>query len=560
MSDAADSLLVALALMLAATASVGLGSLLIALLERAAPVSLSTRFWLGLVAALAILEPLHLVLPMANVARATLALAAGAGLVLQRGQLLTLLRALRWFEAAGLAAGLCAVSLFALGPGPEGDASLYHYPAVRWAASYPVVPGVGNLNPFLGYSHGNFLLLAVLDAGPFAHRSHHLLNPLLVLVTGARCAREALGLFAPRVSSAAVMATAALAVVLGGVASQWFVSPSASVGEPMIVIIVVLETLALMQARADARAWVVALLAVGAVVLKLSAAAVAATAFLFALWSIRRWSPRARLGAAITALVAGVGWLWGGAVRTGYLLYPTVALALPVDWRMDPAVPTSVIRYIAAYTRHTLHRLMPGQDDGAWLGPWLERAALDNELLVPTLLWLLCVGVALRWRQTRGRLWWLTPTALGLVAWVVISPDPQYLGAVLVLHTGLALGLLLDQARPAVAAPLAIALLITLWGVSPSGLPRVKPGGLVPAPSPVTRVHQVSGGPMREPSDLYCADGPLPCASLIEPGLRYRVAGDVAAGFAVRTPDGALPPGFRARWVIDRDFLIGAPR
>ncbi len=560
MSDVADSLLVAFAILSCATVSVGLGSLLVALLEPAALVPISTRFWLGLVAAFALLEPLHLLLPVAGVARLLLLLSASAGLLLQWRPLLELIRAWRWFEGLALGLAWLAISRLALGAGPEGDSALYHYPSVRWAASYPVLPGVGNLNPFLGYSHGNFLLLAALETGPFEHRSHHLLNPLLVLVTGARCAREALGLFAARVSSSAVMGAVASTVVLASVASGWFVSPSASSGEPMFVIVLMLETVLLFQHHPRARAWVVALLAVGAVVFKLSAAALAGVVFVFALSSLRTWPRRAQLGATLTALLAGVAWLWGGVVRTGYVLYPSVALALPVDWRTDPAVPTSVTRYISAYTKRTMHRLLLGEDDGAWFGPWLERAALENDLLLPTIVWLLCVLVAMSRAQTRARLWWLVPTTMGLLAWLLISPDAQYLGAVLVLHTGLALGVLLHEQPPRVAAPLALLVLVGFVVVSPSGEPRLKSGGLVPAPVYLTNVREIPGGPMREPADLNCGDVPLPCAGRIEPSLRYRVEGQLGAGFAVRAPDGTLPEGLRSRWIIDRDFLLGQRR
>ena len=71
-----------------------------------------------------------------------------------------------------------------------------------------------------------------------------------------------------------------------------------------------------------------------------------------------------------------------------------------------------------------------------------------------------------------------------------------------------------------------------------------------------TRIKSLIAGT----SDMNCGDGPLPCAGRIEPFLRYRVEGEVAAGFAIRTPDGTLSEGFRSRWIIDRDFLLGVRR
>lgn len=549
-----DALLVALGLLTAGVLGVGLGSLLVALVDSKAQVPLSTRFFLGVVAAFAILEPLHLLLPVAGIARLITAAAAVFGLWRQRSELCALVGGLQWWERASLVAGLATISALALGPGAEGDAALYHYPAVRWAASYAIVPGVGNLNPFLGYSHGNFLLAALLEAGPFLHRSHHLLNPLLVLVTGSRCLREAIRLFAPTISLPAVVGTVALLPVINALGSMWLISPSSNMGESMFVIVLVFELLALLRRTGQSHGWVVALLAIGAVVFKLSAALVAAAAFVLAL---RRMRLQAIFRSGVVGLLAGLGWLAGGAVRSGYLFYPMVFAPLPVDWRMDPQVPVSVARYISAYTKGTLHRLLQGEDDGAWWWPWLERSLLANDFLVPVLI---CVaaGIGVLWLPSaRRRWWWLAPTGLGLVGWFLVSPDAQYLGAVLVLHTGLSLGLTLEARPLAKVAWVPVLVLVATVMVSETPWPRLREGGLVPAPQYPTTTKQIGGGEIKEPPNAHCGDVELPCAGRVEPHLRYRVPGTVAAGFAVRDERGLLPVGITPRWKIDRVFLLG---
>src|SRR5262249_12052759 len=67
--------------------------------------------------------------------------------------------------------------------GPQnGDSGFYHIPTVRWLLTYPVVPGLANLFAALAYNQSYFLYVALLDVGPFAHRSLHLANGILVLV------------------------------------------------------------------------------------------------------------------------------------------------------------------------------------------------------------------------------------------------------------------------------------------------------------------------------------------------------------------------------------------
>jgi hypothetical protein len=560
MSSLADALLVALGLATAGLMSLGVGSLVTALIDARAPLPLSTRFWLGVCGTLALLEPLHLFLPVAGVARGLVVMLALAGLWTQRHALAVLARQLSGWEWALLATGLAVMGRLSLGPGAAGDSSLYHYPAVRWAVSQPVVPGVGNLNPFLGYSHGHFLLLALVDAGPFAHRSHHLLNPLLVLVTGARCLREAARLSAPVVKVSAVVGTVALLPVLAALSSQWLVSPSPNLGEPMFVIVLVLELLAVLEATAARPAWVVWLLAVGAVVFKLTAAMVGVAAVVLVLRQTFALSRRARGWTVILGLTMGLSWLGAGAVRTGYLLYPLVLAPLPVDWRMDPAVPASVTRYISAYCKGTVNRLLAGEDDGAWWGPWLERALLDNELLVPTLCWVVCVALALVQPTARRRLGWLAPSTLGLLAWFLTSPDTQYLGAVLVLQTGMALGLVLDGHRRLVAAPVTLLLVAVVACVAPSlRVPKFPEGGLLPAPLYPSRLSPIRGGTVSQPDGLECGDDPVPCTALMEAGLGYRRPGELSAGFTVRDTRGELAPGLSSKWKIDRAFLLSSP-
>src|SRR5437763_10822503 len=70
----------------------------------------------------------------------------------------------------------------AIGPATHFDSGLYHFASMRWAASYPIVPGLGNLHYRIAFNSSYFLYVAMLDIGPWAQKSHHLANGLLLLV------------------------------------------------------------------------------------------------------------------------------------------------------------------------------------------------------------------------------------------------------------------------------------------------------------------------------------------------------------------------------------------
>jgi hypothetical protein len=69
----------------------------------------------------------------------------------------------------------------AIGPALNADSGLYHFTSVRWATSYPIVPGLGNLHYRLAFNSSYFLYVASLDIGAWAHESHHLANGFLLL-------------------------------------------------------------------------------------------------------------------------------------------------------------------------------------------------------------------------------------------------------------------------------------------------------------------------------------------------------------------------------------------
>lgn len=563
MTFLSDLATVVAALLVFGTLLVGLGSALVAWAERGLLVSLSTRVWLGVAVAFVVLEPLHLVLPVAGVARVSLGGIALWGLWAERQELRRELSGLRRWEWGAAVTGLFIIGLLALDRPAEGDASLYHYGAVRWAASYPVVPGVALLNPFLGYGHGNFLLHALLEVGPLAHRTHHVVNPLLVFVTAARCARVASQAPSRASSVSPTLAAIGFVPVVTVAGGGWLVSPSSNVGEAMFGLVLVLEYVRLIEQEPAARAWVVATLAVAVVVFKLSSAVLAAGCFLVAAWRLRRHEgARARLSTALVVLLAGLGWLAGGAVRTGYLLYPFVSLPLSVDWRVPEDVPTSITRYIAAYGRGTFHRLVQGLDDGAWWGPWLERAAVDNALLFPALVLVVSLVVAAARSKSRSSLGWLLPSLAALAGWFLVSPDVQYLGALLAANVGLALGLAVKGGRGH-ALPVGGSLVALVWLVALPRAPLVAldQRGLRDAPRVEPRQREIEGGRLGEAPALNCGDAPLPCAGLVEPGLRFRVPGVVARGFALdRRRDPTLAAQAPPRWRIDADFVLGRPR
>jgi hypothetical protein len=170
---------------------VGLGSLVRRALHSPAEDAdgLILSFWLGWASLLLALQVWHLFFPVGGWA---LGLVVGAGVLgLAVGgsrPWLVIARGLCRNGPALILLALIAIWLSNLAlTGPRhGDAGAYFVPTVRWLAEYRIVPGLGNLYVPLAFNQSYFLYVAMLDFGPFANRSHHLANGILLLALFAR--------------------------------------------------------------------------------------------------------------------------------------------------------------------------------------------------------------------------------------------------------------------------------------------------------------------------------------------------------------------------------------
>ena len=147
-------------------------------------------FWTGWAALTVVLEAWHLVLPIDTGALAFVASLGLLGLATDSRQpwraLVRGARAHPFVVAAVLVAALW-LSRLCLAGARNGDSGYYHFPIMRWAATFPAVPGLVNLFPFLAYNQSFLLYATVVNVGPLAQAGNHVANGILVLALLARC-------------------------------------------------------------------------------------------------------------------------------------------------------------------------------------------------------------------------------------------------------------------------------------------------------------------------------------------------------------------------------------
>ncbi len=440
---------------------------------------LHTCFWLGFAAVIAGLALYHLALPIDHLAM-TGVLGVGLAGVIWHGR--SLVATLTPRPAVALSLALVAVWLAnrALGPGDAHDSGLYHYPAMAWYNAHRIVPGLGNLMPTLGMHHSGLLYAAVLDTGPWDGRAQHFVNGTLILPVVARILVAANRLLR-RVGEMPAMDVYYLAItpMLAMLAfSKDIFSPTTDPALGLAGFVAIGETIRLALGRdwpRDRQRFAlvtITILCALLVVLKLSTGFLALGLWIVAVAIYVRHSGRiARPQLATLAIVVAASsllvgpWMARQVILSGYPLYPSTAIAAPVDWAVPPDRVQPLSNQIYRHVRGGLPLWISQRVQGtpvAWYGDWIDppfesideierwqwvrpwavalpvssfaEAVLPALAAVGALLWL-------GWRRRRAGgdddeaagVRWLKAGAgvlvvlgVAIVAWFLVAPGPRY--------------------------------------------------------------------------------------------------------------------------------------
>ncbi|MBI3182669.1 MAG: hypothetical protein HYZ28_11080 [Myxococcales bacterium] len=553
--------LAAMALVLAAwaflaLALIGVGGLVARLLGSPWDTKLSTLFWVGFCAVLLTAQLAHLALPIDWRLLLAVFLAGAAGLLLcGQGLFRRVAGEIRAHPAlsAAVAIGAIWLSNRALGPPENGDSAIYHLQAVRWASSFPVVPGIANLCPFLGVNHSFFLFAAMLEVGPFANGSQHLANGILALAFLSRGLAAAGALAMRRGTGWADVASLVLLPPAVDLAlGRDVMSPTADLSELALGAVLVSEWIRHLERRRQdsvSAGWpMLALIAVTAFTLKLSSAGAVAAVLLWGTGGILRRGPRrgALFVTAAVMCVALVPWAILSVVRSGYLPYYGALVSFPVDWRLPSEIERAITGYTVSFSRLTLES---SADGAGWLRHWASELLLSNRKVVLPLA-IAALGFALslfaRIRRWPGAsLTWavVVPALGGIVFWLLTAPDERYAGAWLWGLAASSASLAASAVGP-VRLPRLTLLLVATMGIVAAypllGTPplRAHPGLVPPPQPPLESFTTQSGLVLNVPLGGECSASPLPCTTCPDPRLSLRGPDELGSGFRLELGEG----------------------
>jgi hypothetical protein len=331
------------------------------------------------------------------------------------------------------------------------DLGLYYLKMIRWIATYPIVPGLANLQGHLGFNQPGFLITALLD-GILPERLGIFLTggilPWLGLTSALfslfSLALHAMGkLSAPRPMVVAYACSFPVWIYA-------FLSENLSSGSPNLILACVMIHFFLVFAcflfsPAERRENFGEVLVIGAACLciKLTSLGLVvsvwavAVAVMIARGSWRSMTDRRMVPAFGVCAVLLWAWIYRGIILSGYPFFPSSFLAAPVEWRVPESVLRDFQNYILLWARFPHGDAATALETIGWIPHWFGRVVQNQYQFA----WPIQVGIAsalalsLFERDRRERLRWLGRAMILLIPlfgfallWFVTAPDPRYFG------------------------------------------------------------------------------------------------------------------------------------
>ena len=295
----------------------------------------------------------------------------------------------------------------------------------------------------------------------------------------------------------------------------------------------------------------------GAVLLKLATAAFAGPAWLIAAWLLWTGGGRRALGVvSVLSAVMVALWMTHGVILSGYPLYPSTAFAFPVDW----VARRSALFDAAGVTTWARGTDLDHPHGMGWVAPWVKGFMHSRvyfflpAVVVAGAAGGLVLNLLRRTTASPGvRRGWvvLVASALSIGVCMIKAPDPRFFAAAMWSVPAIFAATVMGGRRGlppwGVRLNVGLALLVAFWALEPKRLIRDvrdrHPERDWPLPVPPTAVMTTASGLVvhvpveKDPMwRMSTWNTDLVTTPYFDYGLRERVPGEPARGFATSTP------------------------
>ena len=336
------------------------------------------------------------------------------------------------------------------------DVGYYYLQTIAWTTAFPIVPGLGNLLLHLGFNQSAFLAPAFLDSlGPHLW-SYSLLGGVLPwlgltlsvfgLVQGV-CALFLLRRRLEPIETAYAISLPAwiYTLLINNISGN---SPDVALACLQTHLFLCFASFLGAKGSPAVRLQLTELIVLCAlsVCVKLNSVFFAAAIGLLSIGvalnhiGVRRlFRGKQAIYATLAVLLLGVPWIARGIIVSGYPLFPSTALVVPVAWRVPKADVANFYDITVDWGRQPYPDLTKVRNSFAWVPEFLQR----NWSMTDQFAWPLSLGgvwtlllLALAWKRinfrqgVRHMLLLILPVAFTLLMWFFTAPNPRYLGSV----------------------------------------------------------------------------------------------------------------------------------
>jgi hypothetical protein len=319
------------------------------------------------------------------------------------------------------------------------DSGIYHAQTIRWAETYPAVPGLGNIHGRLAFNSSWLVVQALVSFTFLGLRSFHMLPAIISMLVLLDWLRGPVGWLRGDASPVNILKTFLIPVFFYVLPSE-VSSPGTDL--PVVLLVWFLAAVWVERPRQDGSGLGIydvslLILILYAVTIKLSAAPLLILAVLAALGALRRPPFMAKL--VILAVVFTAPWFARSAIQSGYLVYPVTAVdVFDLDWKIPPAEARSEQDAIVAFAR--LPRLerseVMAMPANVWMRQWFANQTANRKLVlalagISPFLLAGVVAVETLWRK-RARTWTAGLIQVYLMAlvggiyWLFTAPDFRF--------------------------------------------------------------------------------------------------------------------------------------
>lgn len=323
------------------------------------------------------------------------------------------------------------------------DSGLYHFNSVRWATSFPIVPGLGNLHGRLASNSSYFLYVAFLEIGPLVHKSNHIANGLLlfalltqIYISAYKLLKKSNDLQLYHIFNLLILFPV-LNVDVRNIAS-----PSPDLAFFILVIVASAQLVAFLEEskNSDEAEWAIFLVTTLAIFgLTVTHAffvfGVSTLLLVFIVWFKRIEQNNKLLNWILISIVIGlIPWMIRGVILSGYIAYPFPIGSFPVKWRIPYESVVNMKNWILGFSRIPNVHWNKVLGNWNWIRPWTIRTFSRYDIKMPIFFTLIgCILVLffrtrkMRYPETKKLIWLcLLPPLISLLCWFITIPDPRF--------------------------------------------------------------------------------------------------------------------------------------